>query len=157
MKPKLYIIMYVPYMYVPRLMYEEDKKRLFEAQISALLVLRQEDYDKVAMNVKQKKFINNIRICANRVGQLSTSVSSTSASSTSASSTSASSTSMSSTSTSASSTSSTSTSDISDGIDDLMAVLYQAYNKATEEERENFITKEVDDAILRILYRYRST
>ena len=152
MKPKLYIIMYVPYMYVPRLMYEEDKKRLFEAQISALLVLRQEDYDKVAMNVKQKKFINNIRICANHVGQLSTSASSTSASSTSASSTS-----MSSTSTSASSTSSTSTSDISDGIDDLMAVLYQAYNKATEEERENFITKEVDDAILRILYRYRST
>ena len=131
-------------MYVPRLMYEEDQKRLFEAQISALLVLRQEDYDKVAMNVKQKKFINNISICANRVGQLSTSASSTSTSA--------------STSTSSTSTSTTSDiSDISDGIDDLTAVLFQAYNKATEEERENFITKEVDDAILRILYRYRST
>jgi hypothetical protein len=118
-------------------MYEEDKKRLFEAQISALLVLRQEDYDKVAINVKQKKFINNISICANRVGQLSTSASSTS--------------------TSASSTSTSDISDISDGIDDLTAVLFQAYNKDTEEERENFITKEVDDAILRILYRYRST
>ena len=106
-------------------MNEYDKKRLFEAQISALLVLRQEDFSKLGLNDRQKKFINYINTCANCV-------------------------------TNSSLFPSSSTSDISEAIDHIMDVLHKAYNKSTEEELVNFITKEVDKAILEVLFLYRS-